>query len=91
VVAAGLPQRLRRARDLAWQPPYSFRITWHPGSAPDRATEVEVVFEPVADGTLVTLEHSGWEQHDIARHTEYGEGWPVVLGHYAALAVRSRA
>jgi uncharacterized protein YciI len=70
---------------LDWEPPRGFRITWHPGSDPDQATEVEVAFVPVADGrTLVTLEHRGWERlpDPTATRTEYGNGWPKVLGRY---------
>ena len=70
---------------LDWEPPRGFRITWHPGSTPDRATEVEVAFAPVADDrTLVTLEHRGWETlpDPTGTRTEYGRGWPAVLGGY---------
>lgn len=69
----------------AWEPPNRIAFTWHPGRGPDDATEVAVSFEPRDGGTLVRLVHSGWERTPDAhaRHAEYGDGWPVVLGRYA--------
>jgi uncharacterized protein YndB with AHSA1/START domain/uncharacterized protein YciI len=70
-----------------WEPPRRLRMTWHPGRGPERATEVEVRFEPVAgDQTLVTLEHRGWEllADPLAARRGYHEGWPTVLGRYVA-------
>ncbi|OLB80262.1 MAG: hypothetical protein AUI14_07280 [Actinobacteria bacterium 13_2_20CM_2_71_6] len=64
-------------------------MTWHPGSGPDKASEVEVSFAPVTDDqTLVTLEHRGWECYPdpTAARDEYNHGWPTVLGEYAAVA-----
>ena len=72
---------------LDWEPPRRLRMSWHPGRGPERATEVEVRFEPVGgDRTLVTLEHRGWERLDDPRGTRanYNQGWPNVLGRYAA-------
>jgi uncharacterized protein YndB with AHSA1/START domain len=73
---------------LAWEPPRLLRMTWHPGYAAERASEVEVVFT-AADGghTLVTLTHRDWAKFPDPRaaRDSYGEGWPVVLGAYAAM------
>ena len=67
---------------LDWQPPRSFRMTWHPGRDASAASVVEVSFAPVGDeATLVTVTHSGWETLD--GRDEYRNGWPAVL---AALA-----
>ncbi len=51
---------------------------------PENASEVEVRFEPAADGTRLKLEH-----RDFARHGDSGatlragmsgpQGWPVIL------------
>ena len=71
---------------LDWEPPSRLRMTWHPGSDPARASEVEVRFSRItADQTLVTLEHYGWERFPdpVAARTEYDRGWVEVLGAYA--------
>jgi uncharacterized protein YndB with AHSA1/START domain len=71
---------------LDWDPPRRLRLTWHPGHAADRASEVEVSFVEVDEGqTLVTLEHRGWERFDdpAAARDEYSHGWPSVLAGYA--------
>jgi uncharacterized protein YndB with AHSA1/START domain len=52
---------------------------------------VEVTFTGEGDdgATLVRLEHSGWEifgDEAVQAREEYGHGWPVVLGAYAASA-----
>ena len=72
-------------RVLDWEPPRRLRMTWHPGSDPGKASEVEASFAPVNDAqTLVTVEHRGWERFAdpvTARH-EYDQGWPEVLRGY---------
>jgi uncharacterized protein YndB with AHSA1/START domain len=66
------------------------RFTWHPGRPDDEEpTEVEVTFAADGDGTLVTLVHGGWERLSEERRVgrvDYDNGWPHVLGRYAALA-----
>jgi SAM-dependent methyltransferase len=48
-------------RVVAWEPGARIALEWHPADwQPDEATRVELRFEPVDDGTRVTLEHSGW-------------------------------
>jgi len=81
---------------LDWSPPHGLRITWHPGRGPERATEVEVTFEPVEDygnggpATLVTLLHRGWERlaEPAAAREEYRTGWPGVVARYGRAAAR---
>jgi uncharacterized protein YndB with AHSA1/START domain len=66
----------------AWNPPHGFVIAWHPGSPPEQATEVELMFEPVAEGTRVTLEHRDWAKlgADAAKaRGNYENGWVVVF------------
>jgi uncharacterized protein YndB with AHSA1/START domain len=52
-----------------FEPPHRVLLAWHltPEFAfdpdPDKATEVEVTFTPVDGGTLVELEHRGFEKH----------------------------
>jgi uncharacterized protein YndB with AHSA1/START domain/uncharacterized protein YciI len=72
---------------LDWEPPRRIRLSWHPGSDSDKASEVEVSFAPVTDDqTLVTVEHRGWERlaDPAAARQEYHRGWPEVLAHYVA-------
>jgi uncharacterized protein YndB with AHSA1/START domain/uncharacterized protein YciI len=74
---------------LDWEPAERLRLTWHPGSDPVKASEVEVRFAEVSDDqTLVTLEHHGWERFadPAAARAEYDHGWPQVLADYAARA-----
>ncbi len=58
----------------AWDPPKSFTIAWHPGSPPEKATEVQLSFEAVPEGTRVTLEHRDW--------AKIGEGAAKARGNY---------
>jgi uncharacterized protein YndB with AHSA1/START domain/uncharacterized protein YciI len=72
---------------LDWDPPRRLRLTWHPGYDVARASEVEVSFAPVSEAlTLVTIEHRDWERFadPAAARDEYRNGWPAVLGGYAA-------
>lgn len=73
---------------------------WRQASfAPGMDTEVEVRFEPVDDGTRVTVEHRGWDTvpaENVARHTfpnavflqRHGEWWRALL---AGLAARTNS
>jgi uncharacterized protein YndB with AHSA1/START domain len=71
---------------LAWDPPARLVFTWHPGRGSEEATEVEVRFTASAGGTLVELEHRGWEilgERAAAVRSSYEQGWPGVLDDYA--------
>ena len=50
-------------------------------------TEVEILFEPVAGGTRVTLEHRGWERLDpsvvAGRRNGKRSGWLNVLSWFS--------
>ena len=66
-----------------WSPPTGFAMTWYPGKEPSAATLVELRFDVVAEGTVVTLTHSGWQ--DLGRQADstrkgYDGGWDYVLG-----------
>jgi len=73
---------------LAWQ----LSPKWEFDADPERATEVEVTFEPQGDaGTSVTLEHRGFEVHGDAGAPMRAEvagdgGWSQLLGLYAESA-----
>lgn len=43
-------------RVLAWDPPHRLKFTWH-----NARQTVEVDFRVEADGTRVTLTHTGWQ------------------------------
>jgi uncharacterized protein YciI len=67
-----------------WEPSVAVAFTWHPGRMSERASQVEVTFVATEGGTLVTLEHGGWEVFDDpwTARTEYNGGWPRVLDLY---------
>jgi hypothetical protein len=73
------------AEVTGWNPPHSLALDWHPGGTPDRATQLRVEFIEHGDGTLVRLVHDGWDRlvDPEAASQDYGEGWIVVLGHFA--------
>jgi Activator of Hsp90 ATPase homolog 1-like protein len=74
-----------------WDPPRRVVFGWRQATfAPDQSTEVAVRFEPVDTGTLVTVEHFGWDtvpQEHAARHGfpldafqhRQAEWWQVLL------------
>lgn len=74
-----------------WDPPRRLVFGWRQATfAPDQDTEVAVRFEPVHTGTLVTVEHFGWDtvpQEHAARHGfplgafqhRNAEWWQVLL------------
>jgi uncharacterized protein YndB with AHSA1/START domain len=68
---------------VVWEPPTRFVLAWKPNASPLPATELEVRFTPEGDGTLVELEHRGWERlGEVAKQARasYGTGWAVSLG-----------
>ena len=70
-----------------WRAGRRFAMTWHVGRQPDRATQVSVDFETVADGTQVTLVHDGWPVLGAEASTiqaNYASGWTMVLGQFKA-------
>jgi uncharacterized protein YndB with AHSA1/START domain len=77
-------------RVLAWEPGKRLVFTWRQGNwDPTQSTDVEVRFEPSGRGTLVTVEHGGWDRVPSAGRGQiegYGEGWGELLGMYAQAA-----
>lgn len=78
----------------AYEPPSRILLAWHltPEWAydpdPEKATEVEVTFTPAADGTLVELEHRGFEKHgetgtSMRDAVSAPGGWADLLELYA--------
>jgi uncharacterized protein YndB with AHSA1/START domain len=78
-------QQSEWGRVLEWDAPRRLRFSFYPGRAPSTAQAVEVVFQPKAGGTRVTLTHSGWEKagdRGEKLRAGYDTGWGVVLGLY---------
>jgi uncharacterized protein YndB with AHSA1/START domain len=72
---------------VAWEPPRRVVFAWKPNDRPTPPTEVEVRFTPESDGTLVEVEHRGWDGlgkvSDEIRPLYASEGgWTMVLGRY---------
>jgi Activator of Hsp90 ATPase homolog 1-like protein len=72
---------------LEWDPPSRLRCLWHPFFDRAEATELEITFRPVATGTAIRLEQSGWERLGEAaapRRTRTAGAWGEVTGAFAA-------
>jgi len=66
----------------AWNPPEHLEFTWHPGERCDHNQIVNIEFEVEADGTRVTLIHTGWQFAGVqvsALHAECTARWSAVL------------
>ena len=83
-------------RVLTWEPPTGLVLAWQispdrvPEPNPAKASEVEVHFRPAgSSGTRVELEHRDFAHHGAAavayrQGMASPEGWPHLLGRYAA-------
>lgn len=74
---------------LAWNPPHRFVVSWHPSPAPKAASVLEVRFSAVPQGTVLHLEHRGWEEHGAdgrQLRDRYEPGWDLVLSGFEAAA-----
>lgn len=66
----------------AWDPPHRLVFSWNPSYEDRPETEVEVTFSEEAAGTLVALEHRGWERLGPAAaemRGGYAEGWSHIM------------
>lgn len=82
-------QTLRWAEILVWEPPRRFVLAWHPTFAERSPTEVEVRFTASDGGTVVELEHRGWERLGpgfAELRGSYAPGWVVVLHRFRSAA-----
>ena len=77
------------AEVVAYEPPARIVLAWKPNDRSEPPTDVEIHFEPDGDGTIVRLEHRGWDKLG-ARATEAREGhdggWQLPLERFAAAA-----
>jgi uncharacterized protein YndB with AHSA1/START domain len=75
-------------RVSVWEPGRRLALTWTQAGWPEGAqTDIEVTFEPAGEGTIVRLEHTGFERvgPEAAGFREgYAMGWKEVLGWFAA-------
>jgi uncharacterized protein YndB with AHSA1/START domain len=87
-------------RVLVWEPARRLVLNWQLGADyrhdPELHTEVEILFQPDGEGTVVSLEHrnierfgENWEQ--MRAGISGGNGWPAILGAFADTANHRRA
>jgi uncharacterized protein YndB with AHSA1/START domain len=61
--SGGQTRVVETGRVTAWDPPARLVFEWRAANfAPAESTEVEVVFQASAGGTLVTVTHRGWSR-----------------------------
>jgi uncharacterized protein YndB with AHSA1/START domain len=81
-------------RVLVWEPPARVVIRWMVAADRNPPTEVDVRFTATDAGCRVDLEHRGFESYGMEpgqkARDSYNNGWPGVLGLFAARA-QSRA
>ena len=70
-----------------WEPPHRLGYLWHLRRDRADATEVEITFTDRASGTLVVIEHRGWDRLGTFG-TDWREankgGWSTLLPHFIA-------
>lgn len=76
----------------AWEPPSTVAFSWYPGRDPATAQQVTVRFAPADGGTVVDLEHTGWE--NLGSEAEntfrgYDQGWDIAFGQCFARAANA--
>jgi uncharacterized protein YndB with AHSA1/START domain len=81
------------AEVIVWDPPKRVVMAWRPHSSPEPPTEVDVTFTPQGDGTVVELEHRGWERLSEAfregLYDIYARGWITTMRLFASAAATS--
>jgi uncharacterized protein YndB with AHSA1/START domain len=102
LVERGQRKEFEIGRVLAWEPGRRLVFEWRLRNfKAGEVTEVEIRFEPFAEGTRVVLEHRGWDAiraDHPARHelhgrefgTMIGQNWAALLKVYRAYTGRER-
>jgi uncharacterized protein YndB with AHSA1/START domain len=73
-------QVFETGRVTFWEPPARLVFEWRGVNfAPGEKTEVEVVFRPSGDGTLVTVVHRGWSAIRSDHPVRHGLDVPAFL------------
>ena len=71
-----------------WEPPSRLAYRWFLRADRADATDVEIRFVAIGDGTRVEIEHRGWERlgarADSWRNRNR-QGWSTLLPHFAAV------
>lgn len=74
-------------RVLDWEPPSRLRFLWHLFFDPSEASEVELTFTAVGNGTAIRLEQRGWERlGDLGgpRRSRTQQVWGMLTERFAA-------
>jgi uncharacterized protein YndB with AHSA1/START domain len=78
------------AEVITWEPPRRVTMAWRPHAQPEPPTEVDVIFRARAGGTVVEVEHRGWDRLSVdfreALYDVYVRGWVTTLGLFGAAA-----
>jgi uncharacterized protein YndB with AHSA1/START domain len=78
---------------VEWEPPHRLAYLWHLRQDRADATHVEISFAPAAEGTEVTILHSGWERLGAKAEDLRGRnrrGWDGLLPHFEAFVRAER-
>jgi uncharacterized protein YndB with AHSA1/START domain len=68
-------------RVTCFEPPTRLVLEWRAVNfAPHESTEVEVLFQPSASGTLVTVRHRGWSKIRADHPARHAQDAPAFLG-----------
>jgi uncharacterized protein YndB with AHSA1/START domain len=74
---------------VTYEPPARIVLAWKPNDRPEPPTEAEIHFDADGEGTIVRLEHRGWDKLG-ARGAEAREGhdggWQLPLERFVAAA-----
>ena len=70
---------------LTWDPGRRYRQSFTLAQDPAHPSELDVTFEPGANGTVVHFAHGGWTAGNLDRRNGFDE-WPFILGRFAVLA-----
>jgi uncharacterized protein YndB with AHSA1/START domain len=77
---------------LVWDPPNRLGYLWHLRADRTQATEVQIRFVALPDGTTrLDIEHSGWDRLGDTRQSRRDaneKGWSGLLPHFLAACSR---